>query len=559
MKPLRTLLFTIAVFFFFGPFAHAQNTSITRNKDGSIDKEIVIKEFNSLLDTLTQYPQKDEESNDLIKNYLSGLFPYPENVKIRDREYDGLNQDKAYTLEEQDQINKNCYDELANILYQKRLSQQETIGEIDDNSSNYLDKWKWLLIILICCLAVLIVILIIVISQSKSKKAKRVPQNIVVNPTTTNENDTGIIVRRKTTSVMRKQSLNDAIGNDNYMIIDCQEFCNDSSVRRMYIKNSCIKDIYNMYAEDLRNPNNPKEDGCMVLGRWVHDDKSDSYDVSLEEIVLPGDDAIFSEYELNFGGKIKLRVSEKLKKLRRDTELQYDLTCWVHSHPGLGVFFSNSDCNVQTQLKHPTHPNFLTAIVIDILTPQQELGIFTYKHDSSIISKAELKKLYSLEDWYKWALESERHAFKHEDHYNTLANASTRLSYCHSIELNNSVIIDICMLTDYPEGETLRMIHGFINNSSDMTEYVAVKMSDNVSLSDNEFIGAFIVESHCSIPSVRKALTNYLGQIKFVLVYSTTDGILTSIPITNNDLCIDQTCYGTQKLEDLKIWTRRKR
>ena len=92
-----------------------------------------------------------------------------------------------------------------------------------------------------------------------------------------------------------------------------------------------------------------------------------------------------------------------------------------------------------------------------------------------------------------------------------------------------------------------------------MTEYVAVKMSDNVSLSDNEFIGAFIVESHCSIPSVRKALTNYLGQIKFVLVYSTTDGILTSIPITNNDLCIDQTCYGTQKLEDLKIWTRRKR
>ena len=66
------------------------------------------------------------------------------------------------------------------------------------------------------------------------------------------------------------------------------------------------------------------------------------------------------------------------------TNLQYDLACWVHSHPGLGVFFSNSDANVQMQLKHSTHPNFLTAIVVDILTPNQELGIFTFKPDSTI-------------------------------------------------------------------------------------------------------------------------------------------------------------------------------
>ena len=155
-----------------------------------------------------------------------------------------------------------------------------------------------------------------------------------------------------------------------------------------------------MYAEDLRNPNNPKEDGCMVLGRWVLDDSTGKYDVTLEHAIMPGEDAVFKEFELNFGGKIKLRVAEKLRILRRETNLQYDLTCWIHSHPGLGVFFSNSDNGVHMQLKHPSHPKFLTAMVIDILTPQQDLGIFTFKQDLTVNSKNDINKLYSLEELY---------------------------------------------------------------------------------------------------------------------------------------------------------------
>lgn len=92
----------------------------------------------------------------------------------------------------------------------------------------------------------------------------------------------------------------------------------------------------------------------MVLGRWVYDEERDEYYVSLEEIVKPGDDAIFKEYELNFGGKIKLKVAEKLRRLRRETNLQYDMTCWVHSHPGLGVFsvmlIVVYKCNLNIQL-----------------------------------------------------------------------------------------------------------------------------------------------------------------------------------------------------------------
>ena len=221
---------------------------------------------------------------------------------------------------------------------------------------------------------ILAVIAILLVKNRKKNKRNRTSGNPTPYSTPAyNSNNNGtsdVIIRRKTSSVLHKQCLDDVVNNGNYLAINCTDFCNDTAVKTMYIKNTCIIDIYNMYADDLRNPDNPKEDGCMVLGRWVHDEKLDEYAVSLEEVVLPGDDAVFAEYELDFGGKIKVKVNEKLRKLRRETNLQYDMTCWVHSHPGLGVFFSNTDCNLHLQHKHSSHPKFLTAIVIDILTPQ---------------------------------------------------------------------------------------------------------------------------------------------------------------------------------------------
>ena len=347
--------------------------------------------------------------------------------------------------------------------------------------------------------------------------------------------------------------------NENYMKIDCSDFYDNTAVKNMYIKNTCIKEIYNMYAEDLRNPDNPKEDGCMVLGRWVYDQEKDEYSVSLEYCVFPGDDAVFSEYELSFGAKIKINIMTKLRKLRQETQLQYDLTCWVHSHPGIGVFFSNTDYSLHLLHKHPTHPKFLTAIVVDILTPQQELGIFTFKRDMSINSKAELKKTYSLEEWYKWAVGSNRNSFKPEDHFNTLESANSHMEGCRSIHLSNGSIIDMGMLVTEHREDYVGNILGFVNSKSEVKEYVATKVSSSDSEQDLDTIGCFVIVTHCSIPSVRKALANRLGKIGFVLVYSTTDGLLTSIPVINNDLCIDQNFYGEQQLEDLKIWTRRKR
>ena len=358
---------------------------------------------------------------------------------------------------------------------------------------------------------------------------------------------------------MHKQSLDDVVNNSNYLVINCTDFSYDTAVKTMYIKNSCIMDIYNMYAEDLRNPNNPKEDGCMVLGRWVHDEKLDEYAVSLEEVVFPGDDAVFAEYELDFGGKIKVKVNEKLRKLRRETNLQYDLTCWVHSHPGLGVFFSNTDCNLHLLHKHPTHPKFLTAIVIDILTPQQDLGIFTFKHDLGINSKADIKQFYSLEEWYKWAVESKRTSVIYEEHYNTLENAKSRNNGCYNISLSNSAIIDMDLIVTNQNRDGLYFVHGFSIQQSDQITNMAAKIESTDTMTDNDLVGCFMVVTHRSFPTIKNAIANYLDKIKFVLVYSSADGLLTTIPVVFNELCADESYYGEQPLEELKIWTRRKR
>ncbi len=395
------------------------------------------------------------------------------------------------------------------------------------------------------------------ILAARKKKKKNAPIAIQHQPVETDS--PAIVVRRKTTSILKKQSLDDVVDNKAYLKIECSDFCSDSAVRRMYIKNTCVKEIYNMYAEDLRNPNNPKEDGCMVLGRWVYDDQSNEYYVSLEEIVQPGDDAIFQEYELNFGGKIKLKVAERLRKLRRDSNLQYDLTCWVHSHPGLGVFFSNSDSNVQMQLKHPSHPNFLTAIVVDILTPQQEFGIFTFKHDSTINSKNDLKKMYSLEELHKWAVESDRYSFKADDYYNTLSKAETLYEECKGIQLNNSAIIDICSISTEPNTGLVAWAHGYVSTSRDKKEYIVNSISKSESSTDNDMLGCLVIGTHCSIPSISKAIAAYANRVHFVLFYSSSQETLTTIPVNNKQLSTDEKFYSEEKLEDLKIWTRRKR
>ena len=504
---------------------------------------------------------------------------------------------KQYTLVEPED-EPECRNGMMALLNDKLSVRETNLNLLDKelNSQEGGSSLNWKLIGTIVGALLLLGILIALLRRNKQPAVPQ-PSNVQHSnrPGSGQQggNEPGIIVRRKTATILKKQSLEDVIGNPNYLQVDAVDFCYESAVRRMYIKNTCIIDVYNMYAEDLRNSNHPSENGCMVLGRWVHDDESKEYYVSLEQIVLPGDDAVFDEYELNFGGKIKLRVLEQLRKLRRETNFQYDLTCWVHSHPGLSVFFSNSDVSVQEQLKHPQHPNFLTALVVDILTPTQEVGIFTYRRDANINSKNDLKRMYSLKEWYDWAVKSleanpEGHpqpmaeaevqtepqvepvldtaaevvedvSFNHADFFNMLSNAKVRTDTCNGIHLNREMIVDMCMSIGTAQGSALLgYVHGRSLQHEQKVEHLAEQLSNNEQADDKDLLGCFVVDAHRSIPSIRKAVEDCLDKIMFVLVYQPTTGMLTSIPVVDSELSTEESNYGEQKLEDLKIWTRKK-
>lgn len=563
-------------------------TVVKKNGIASVEASDVIRAFTLYSDTIAYY------SNSYYNNLNSDVNRFVDAMKYMDQEHKesyikeqrlkGYLTDAKNNLKEhqdgvdgfiEEYINSNysdivindkqrCLDEMHSMILSKLKEREDAITVLEDaitggSVTALFDKIigdKSMLMNIGIAVLVLVILLVIVF-KVRQRKASKTPTVIPVDAAYQNA-QADIVVRRKTTSILKKQSLEDVHNNSAYLKIDCADFCEDSAVRRIYFKNTCIKDIYNMYAEDLRNPENPNEDGCMVLGRWVHDAEADEYYVSLEEIVKPGDDAVFKEYELNFGGKIKLKVSEKLRKLRRETNLQYDMTCWVHSHPGLGVFFSNADSGVQMQLKHPTHPKFLTAIVIDILTPNQELGIFTFKHDMSINSKPELKKMYSLEDMYKWAVSSDRNSFKAEDYYNLMLASKERIDSCYGVQLSNGAIIDMCQMEAEQQSGLVGWVQGYNCKKGSKNEFVAKSVSKEEAIPDNDVLGCFMIGSHRSLPTIRKAISN-ADKIQFVLFYSTSDKMLTAIPVVDGQLSVEENYYGEEKLEELKIWTRRKR
>lgn len=275
----KTSLIILSVILLTGIRTQAQNGTVP------IEKDNILKEFESRLSQ-----QDSIDIREFFKPFVSDSIE----IRTQEAKYKSI-EDSSFRFK-QFRIKEDLFNQLDSI--QKAHNHPITDKKNQDESRLWIQILKiagW-----IVALVVIFVVFFLIKTRKKDKK-------VITSIPAPEQGNTDIVVRRKTTSILRKQSLEDVIGNDNYMKIDCEDFCGNSAVRRMYIKNTCIKEIYNMYADNLRNPDKPNEYGCMVLGRWVFDKEADEYYVSLEQILLPGDDAIFAEYELNFGAKIQMK------------------------------------------------------------------------------------------------------------------------------------------------------------------------------------------------------------------------------------------------------------
>jgi hypothetical protein len=197
-----------------------------------------------------------------------------------------------------------------------------------------------------------------------------------------------------------------------YLEINMLDIVNDSTIRNIYLSRDAIFTIYKFFTDFLKLNGKTNETGCFLVGRWeyVPESHQQMYDISIENIVEPGDDAVYGEYNLNFGAKIGITLNYAIENLCEKTGHEYVHTAWMHTHPGLGLFLSNEDLSVQSQLAHSQHPGRLLAIVLDSNTPDLEMAFFTLQKTGAMNNDKNLKRKLSLEELHDWAKNrSEKH------------------------------------------------------------------------------------------------------------------------------------------------------
>ena len=280
-------------------------------QDSSIEAKTIINEFLQYPSNKKSCPKLDDGSDSInhIKDSIIKPFMYDYIKEKYPHAYDTVYE--LFNISDNANVLKTSQDSIKLALDRKLID-----IVLDENSQKHEEgfhsssKKLILIVALIVCVILLAFLIKIVFrvfrkeNSAKDNSTMKVSNSSQAAVVPTYDDNAGIEVRSVTTSVLRKQSLEDVVDNDNYLVINGKDFCDPTAVRRMYIKNECIKGIYNMYAEDIRKSDSPNENGCMVIGRWVYDLDSEQYDVSLEELVFPDNDAVFSQYEINFGGKI---------------------------------------------------------------------------------------------------------------------------------------------------------------------------------------------------------------------------------------------------------------
>lgn len=194
-----------------------------------------------------------------------------------------------------------------------------------------------------------------------------------------------------------------------YLTFDMDMVFADTTINKVYLSTTLVKKLYDFFTNSLEEEGRTKETGCFILGCWDFESgNSKRYDISLEQMVEPGDDADFEEYSLSFGKKIGVAMNSIIDDLAKKSKRDYVQTCWMHSHPGLGLFLSNQDLIVQKKLTYPDHKNRLLAIVIDTNTPDFKTGFFTPKADGSMNNQEDVKRWFSFEEIYREGREQKR-------------------------------------------------------------------------------------------------------------------------------------------------------
>ena len=109
-----------------------------------------------------------------------------------------------------------------------------------------------------------------------------------------------------------------------YYLLDIQQQYTDTAIHKIYFHHTAVKKTYDFFKTFLESADRTPETGCYLVGcREYADESHKTYNISVEDIVEPGDDIKPDEYSFSFGYKIGSYLDMKLRNLREKTGSDY--------------------------------------------------------------------------------------------------------------------------------------------------------------------------------------------------------------------------------------------
>ena len=382
--------------------------------------------------------------------------------------------------------------------------------------------------------------------------------------------DHGVMVIDDEEEIMRSytpglEKVKETVGKY-YYAVNMNALFSDTAIQTVYINRKCVRDIYQFFSGSLKKSGKVDETGCFVVGRWEYASSinKDAYNISLEEIIEPGSDAVYGEFALDFGEQIGISLESRIIDLRRNTGDEYVHTAWIHSHPGLGLFLSAHDLIVQSQLLYGEHPNRLLAIVIDNNTENLSMALFSPKKDGSMNNKENMKKRLFLEDLYQWArrpLSTIAPSFS--DYFKYIVEDSDScikdilFSDTAIINMDHAIEIDASGLIGYFYGKPFDVAS---RQYSMVIEKFLPIHADETKDTKNDAIGCLLVESKFSYLQILNKYEPIIDRYDFFVVYlPELDALNIIVKISDNNFPDSEEKIMPIQLLEMKKWTRRVR
>lgn len=347
----------------------------------------------------------------------------------------------------------------------------------------------------------------------------------------------------------------------NYYSIDAGQIYTDTAIREILISRQAVKSMCDHFKKSLESDERTVETGCYFIGRWEFAGQNrDSYNISLEYIVEPGDDAVFGEYALRFGYYINSEVHTQTRIMSAKTKCDYVHVAWMHSHPGLGLFLSEHDLSVQKGLVYSEAKNRMLAIVLDTNTPDWRMAFFTPRHDGSMnnFKMGENGKTYSLDDLYDWSKKPSETTIagnidELEKYFKLLSGTADPASVFFAAKAINN-IDDILYTSD--KG-LVGYLSGIIQTVYQNRQNIIIEECN--SLQNSGTLGCLIADSATVYPEILNKYDPVINNCRFFIVYRSDDEMIISLKNEAMRYPSEEGSLIKFSLKEMKEWTRRRR